>query len=189
MSAAPSATLANAIRSRSRRWPWAQRSQIRADGRDHQRGRPRAGIHMADRALAEKRGAAAHRPSWHRRLGRSGGIAAIAWRQIRAACASAACTGASTSSMVFWPASDLPRALTASIAVAERARTSASVGCSRQLLAERQKQRAVERARGATDLHHQLRADRLQSVRQAAWRASASRSASTASKPRFMLMP
>ena len=33
--------------------------------------------------------------------------------------ASSACTGASTSSIVFWPTSDLPRALTASIAAAK----------------------------------------------------------------------
>ena len=58
----------------------------------------------------------------------------------------------------------------------------------RQLLAERQEQRAEQRARGAADRHHQLGADRLQRIGQrlAGDRAESPR---TASKPRFMLSP
>ena len=58
----------------------------------------------------------------------------------------------------------------------------------RQLLAERHEQRAVKRARSAADLHHQRHADRLERLRQR-FRGKPSSSASTASKPRFMLMP
>ena len=66
------------------------------------------------------------------------------------------------------PTSLLPRALTAAMAAREglrrlgRARVRAG-----KLLAQRQEQRAVERPRGAADLHHELRADRLEQIGQA----------------------
>ena len=84
-------------------------------------------------------------------------------RRLRAV---SACTGTSTSSMVFCPTSDLPRALTASTAAPKRLRQIVVRAVRRQFLAQRHEQRAVQRARGAADLHHQRHADRLQRFRQ-----------------------
>ena len=72
--------------------------------------RARARIHVADRALAEERGAAADRLHRHgRRRGSPARWRSAAGRS-RAAGAASSCTGTSTSSIVFWPTSDLPRA-------------------------------------------------------------------------------
>ena len=140
---------------------------------------------MTDAALAKKRRAPADR------LHRNGLSPRRARRPLQprrepvaALAQHASSTGKSTSSMVFWPASDLPRAFTASIAAAN-----ASAICSRrhlvgERLAERQEQGAVERTGRAAHFHHQRRADALQRLRQSSWRRARQQSASTASKPR-----
>ena len=102
---------------------------------------------------------------------------------------SASCTGSSTSSIVFWPTCDLPRALTASIAAEGVRQSSARSGSAGRLLAERHEQRAVERAGCAADLHHQLRADRLQRLGQRLCGKCRRGRRARASKPRFMLSP
>ena len=161
-------------------------SRTSQTARDDQRARARARVHVADRALAEEGGAAADRLHRHGRLGRrvggrGDGSPPAGERIARPA--------PSTSSMVFWPTSDLPRALTASIAAPKARDEVGAVGLGRQLLAERHEQRAVERPGRAADLHHQRRCRSPSAPPAAAWRRCASRSASTASKPRFMLRP
>ena len=71
-----------------------------------------------------------------------------------------------TSSIVFWPASLLPRARTAAIAAAKAAAASVARGFVRKLLSQRQKQRSIERPRRAANFHHELRADGLEEIRQ-----------------------
>ena len=101
--------------------------------------------------------------------------------------ASSACTGASTSSMVLQPTSDLPRAFTASIAFAKLAPRQPNL-VKPAVPCRASEEGAVQRARRATDFHNELRADGLESIGKRLTRSLA-RSASTASKPRFMLMP
>ena len=96
----------------------------------------------------------------------------------------AASTGARTSSSVFWPGWDFPRALTASTALGKAVAHSAS-GASP---CRAQEERAKKRAGGAPHFHNKLRANRLQRFRQRFVR-DRSRSASTSSKPRRMLTP
>ena len=67
-----------------------------------------------------------------------------------------------------------------------RPRPRRSVGSVRQCLAERHEQRAVERTGRAADLHDQRRPDAF-SASGSGFGGDASTSASTASKPRFML--
>ena len=98
-------------------------------------------------------------------------------RRRRRARSSASSTGTSTSSIVFCAAVRFAARLHGLDRLAERLRHRRAVVLGRQRLAERHEQRAVERARGAADLHHQRHADAFAAPRASAGRRSPSRSA------------
>ena len=80
--------------------------------------------------------------------------------------ANTACTGTSTSSRVFCPASERPRALTALIALSAAANQFGTCRQFRKRFAQFHEERADQRPGGAADLHHQRHSDRLQHFRQ-----------------------
>ena len=142
---------------------------------------------MTDRTFAEKGRAAAGRE--HRR-GAFGGLRRLRrdrrWR--RRPPANIACTGTRTSSKVFCPASELSARLDGLDRLIRRRDEIGARRVLRKRLAELHEESADERPGGAADLHHQCHADRLQHLGQRLVRKAGS-VASTASKPRFMLIP
>ena len=106
------------------RWQCRRRLETVADRADDQRHRARARVDMAERALAEERGAAldrVHRARWPRRC-RSAHWRTRATRSSPPWPRSTRCTGSSTSSSVFWPTSALPSRVSAAMPAAQRAR-------------------------------------------------------------------
>ena len=129
-----------------------------------------ARIHVADRALAQERGASATGLSSATvAAARSCAIDRMTGSRSSPA-ATAPAIGPSTSSMVFLPTSDLAARLERQHGGVERPARLGGGGRRPELLAERHQQGAVERTRRPADLHDAASCRRIAALPAAVWR-------------------
>ncbi len=169
MSAAPSATLGEWETITMPTFVAHAVSRHVDDGGDHQRRGTGAGIHMADRAVAQEGGAAADRLHVDGGLGGLGRDPLDPIAELRIRRRTRPAHRAPAPARPAWSSARHRICRAPSPHRKPRRRPfarSARLGIGRQFLAEGQEQRAVKRAGCAADLHHQMRADRLDRVRQ-----------------------